>query len=256
MSLATSTCEADLFDLVAARQRGVEDVALWCALSSASRGPVLELGAGTARVLEPLLRAGVDAYGIELDPLRRAAGLERLRAAGTLWSHRRLLSGDMRSFSHPRRYDLMVAAYNTLASLHDAGLRQALACLARHLSPGGALVAEAQVWPRWPPLGTPWTGATGPWPLPMGGGTAEYSERSTLDSSSGVLTVVHDFSFSDGSSTRREFALRIRSLEEWDVLFHAVGWARIGPAVDEAGRGAHPESRLLFLRAAPLRAER
>lgn len=251
MSLATSTPEARLFDLVASHQRGSADVEVWSAVAAASVGPVLELGAGTARVLAPLLAGGADAYGIELDPMRRAAGLERLRAAGLPDPGGRLLLGDMRRFDHPRAYGLAIAPYNALASVHDADLGRTLSCLARQLGPGAALLAEVQVWPRWPPLGTEWSRATGPWPLHLDGGRVDYRERSALDAGTGVLTVVHDFGFHDGSRTRREFALRIRSLDEWDALLHAAGWARVGPTVDEAGKPAHRASRLLFLRAAP-----
>ncbi len=252
MNLAATTKEAELFDRVALHQRKGEDIELWTSFASAARGPVLELGAGTARVLAPLLTAGIDAYGIEVNRRRRAAGMARLVLAGIPNAHERLVLGDMRSFDHPRSYDLMIVPYNSLALVHDADLKRTLGCLASHLAPGGTLVVEAQVWPRWLSLSAPWSRSTGPWPLQLGEMTVQYRERSNLDSGSGVLTVVQDFDFPDGSSTWREFALRIRALEEWDSLLLSAGWVRVGPAVDEHGRAPEADSRLVFLRASPL----
>ena len=136
-----------LDDAVTRSGRGLDDVAVWAAFGSMTGGPVLELGAGTARVLQGLLEAGLDADGIEIDPDVRAVGLERLRDAGVADAGARLRLGDMRAFDLRRRYALTVIAFNTLALLDDRDALRALQCAREHARSATALR------PRWRAIG-------------------------------------------------------------------------------------------------------
>lgn len=133
---------ADLYDARYA-EAGRGDAPFYAALAREADGPTLELGCGTGRVYLELLRAGVDADGVDAD----AAALDRLRAkaddAGLSPSVR---TGDMTDLSVDRTYDLVVCPFNalqhattvedqraTLAGVHDA------------LAPGGRFVFDVFV---------------------------------------------------------------------------------------------------------------
>ena len=88
------------------------DRAFWLHVGRTAKGPVLDLGCGTGRVLIPLLEAGVDADGVDLSP----AMLDRLEAkAAKKGLHPRLLAADMSDFTMPRRYARVISAFNAFA---------------------------------------------------------------------------------------------------------------------------------------------
>ena len=64
---------AEFYDWENARTVGRRDVAFWQAFARGAKGPVLELGCGTGRVLVPVARTGVKAIGVD----RSAAMLTR-----------------------------------------------------------------------------------------------------------------------------------------------------------------------------------
>jgi SAM-dependent methyltransferase len=103
-----------------------------------ANGPVLEIGCGTGRVLIPTLQAGVDADGLDLAPDM----LERLAAkAAALGLHPRLVEGDMRDFTMPRRYALATIPFRSFQHLLTTEDQiGALRCIREHLELGGALV--------------------------------------------------------------------------------------------------------------------
>jgi SAM-dependent methyltransferase len=118
----------------------VGDIPFYAALARASRGPVLEVACGTGRVHLPLLQAGVVLDGFDLhtgmlDVLRRKAAALGLKP--------RVMQADMRDFTMPRRYDLIVIPFR--AFLHnpttDDELRTLRTCR-EHLESGGRLVLD------------------------------------------------------------------------------------------------------------------
>jgi SAM-dependent methyltransferase len=128
--------QAELYDLVF---EGVDfDIAFWLAVGREARGPVLDLGCGTGRVLLPLLEAGVDADGVDLWP----GMLERARSKAHARGFKpRLVAADMRDFTMPRRYARVICAFNAFAHADtpDAQI-DTLRCVREHLESGGALV--------------------------------------------------------------------------------------------------------------------
>src|SRR5438105_1779842 len=128
--------EPAFYDLVF--DQFVEDLPLWTRVAAEARGPVLDLACGTGRVLVPLLEAGIDADGIDLS----SAMLARARFKATAKGFRpRLVAGDMRDFTMPRRYARVISAFNAFAhaATSEDQLRT-LRCVCEHLEPGGALV--------------------------------------------------------------------------------------------------------------------
>jgi len=133
---------AALYDAVYAAW---DDVAFWRAsAASAPRGPQLELGCGTGRVLLPLARDGHEVVG--LDPAVHMLALCRAKLACEAAEVRgrvTLVETDMASFDTDRRFAQIFCAFGTFHHLRTAD--EQLACLERchrHLLPGGRLVLD------------------------------------------------------------------------------------------------------------------
>jgi SAM-dependent methyltransferase len=107
----------------------------------AGRGPVLEFAIGTGRVALPLSARGVPVAGIEKsEPM--AAELRKKPGAADI----PVTIGDMTTATAPGSYSLVYMAYNAITCLltQDEQVR----CFhnaARHLEPGGHVVAEVFV---------------------------------------------------------------------------------------------------------------
>jgi SAM-dependent methyltransferase len=129
---------------------GVEaDFPFWLAQSARFGGPILELACGTGRVTLPLALAGHDITGIDisaalLDEARRKAAEMAGRVAGGLpvtW-----LEADIRHFELGRDFNLIILPYNTLCHLLTLeSLEACLACVRRHLRPGGRFMLDVFV---------------------------------------------------------------------------------------------------------------
>lgn len=109
-------------------------------LAKNARGPVLDLGCGTGRILLACLEAGVDIEGLDLFP----GMLKRLREkAGARGWNPVLHQASMASFRLPRRYALIMIVFN--AFLHNLTTDEQISCLQAcrdHLEPGGLLVFD------------------------------------------------------------------------------------------------------------------
>src|SRR5262245_17921789 len=114
------------------------DIPFYVARAKAARGPVLEAGCGTGRILLPTLQAGVDIDGIDIHP----GMLEVLkRKAEALGLTPKVTLADMRDFTMPRRYALITIPFRAFMHLvTTADQIAALRCIREHLDPGGALV--------------------------------------------------------------------------------------------------------------------
>lgn len=152
----SSATEATPFDDGALYDLLLGDLALgrdfYIGLAKAARGPVLDVGCGTGRILLPCLQAGVDIEGLDLFP----GMLKRLREkAAALHLHPILHEADMTSFRLNRRYALIMIVFN--AFVHNLTTDDQLACLRAcrdHLLPGGLLAFDVSF------PGQQWIGAT------------------------------------------------------------------------------------------------
>lgn len=106
----------------------------------AAAGPVLEVACGTGRVLLPLLRAGIEADGLDafapmLERARRKAEAEG-RAP-------HLYLAEMKGFRLPRRYALVIIPFNAFVhNLTQEDQLSSLRTIREHLLPGGKLVFD------------------------------------------------------------------------------------------------------------------
>jgi len=109
---------------------------------------VLDAGCGTGRVAIELARRGIDAVGVDLDAAMLAVA--QRKAPHLLW-----YAGDITTMAltmpeapaRRRRFDAVVLAGNVMIFLAPGSEAAAVANLARHLAPGGALVAGFQLLP-------------------------------------------------------------------------------------------------------------
>ena len=97
-------------------------------------GSVLDAGCGTGRVAIELARRGIDVAGVDVD----ASMLERARekAPGLDW-----VQADLGEVDLHTTFDVVVMAGNVMIFLAPGTEGKVVANLARHLPPGGALVA-------------------------------------------------------------------------------------------------------------------
>ncbi len=117
-----------------------DDIPFYTGLARAAGGPVLEVACGTGRVYLPLLEAGVDADGFDLHPGFLAVLWRRAAARGLA---PRVVQADMRDFTMPRRYALVVIPFRAfLHNLTTADELRTLRCCREHLEPGGRLVLD------------------------------------------------------------------------------------------------------------------
>jgi SAM-dependent methyltransferase len=114
------------------------DLPLWRELAAEAPGPVLDLGCGTGRVALDLAARGHDVTGLDSEPSFIAALAARAR-------QRRLAvraqTGDARSFALTGQTFALAIAPMQVAQLLGGreGRTRMLACVHRHLDPGGLL---------------------------------------------------------------------------------------------------------------------
>ncbi len=132
---------ARFYDAAYARlpQLDGRDVAFYRALAHDGGGPVLELGCGTGRVLLEIASQGFPCTGLDASQEM----LARLRAKTRL-ANLRLVHAPMQSFDLPgERFGLIFSAFRAFQHLYTVEDQLAcLACVRRHLAPGGRLAFD------------------------------------------------------------------------------------------------------------------
>jgi SAM-dependent methyltransferase len=105
-----------------------------------SFGPrtVLDAGCGTGRVAIELARRGVAVVGVDIDPQMLATA--RRKAPDLEWHQADLATVDL-----GRQFDLILMAGNVMIFLAPGTEGAVLHNMARHLAPGGVLVAGFQL---------------------------------------------------------------------------------------------------------------
>ena len=101
---------------------------------------VLDAGCGTGRVGRELARRGLDVVGVDLDPAMLATA--RRKAPSGDWRLADLATVDL-----ARSFDAVVMAGNVMIFLTPGSEPAVVANMARHLPPGGLLIAGFQIMP-------------------------------------------------------------------------------------------------------------
>ena len=121
-----------------------QDVDFYVEEATRSRGPVLELGCGTGRILIPTARAGIAIAG--LDGSREMLARCRQNLAAESPAVQRLVTlqqGDVRDFTLGQTYRLITAPFRVVQQLITVEDQlRFLAAARRHLVPGGRLVFD------------------------------------------------------------------------------------------------------------------
>ena len=99
---------------------------------------VLDAGCGTGRVGRELARRGLDVVGVDLDPEMLATA--RRKAPPVDWRLADLATVDL-----ARSFDAVVLAGNVMIFLTPGSEPAVVANMARHLQPGGLLIAGFQI---------------------------------------------------------------------------------------------------------------
>jgi len=135
---------ARLYDLDVAEEDG--DLGLYLALAARTRGPILELMAGSGRVAIPLARTGRRVVAVDLDPAMLARARGAADAAGGRAARRlELVDADVHGYRHPDagRFGLAIVALGSLLLLPGrAAQRAVFTTLVAHLAPGGVAVVD------------------------------------------------------------------------------------------------------------------
>lgn len=124
----------------------LDDVPMYVQLarSHAGQAGILELGAGTGRVMVPLVEAGFRVVGVdESSEMLRLAGENLRRSPNAPTERWSLIEADARSLRIEERFNMAFIALNTF--LHNATRDDQLASLAsarRHLNAGGVLIVD------------------------------------------------------------------------------------------------------------------
>jgi SAM-dependent methyltransferase len=128
---------ARLYDVDLAEDPG-DDIELYLALAERTGGPILELAAGSGRIVRPLAAAGHQVSALDLDPAMldrltasRPEGVTRIDADLTTWRPERPV------------FRLAILGLNSLFLLTERHLqRAALESMAAALAPGGLAVVD------------------------------------------------------------------------------------------------------------------
>jgi SAM-dependent methyltransferase len=133
---------ARFYDAVYAQVRDGVDNAFYLQKAIEAKGPVLEIGVGTGRLLAEALRHGVDAYGVDLSPTMIERCRERLAPA----ARERVWVEDAVRLRSDRRFALVVAPFRVLSHVPEPDeQRQLLDAIHAVLRPGGAFIFDLYV---------------------------------------------------------------------------------------------------------------
>lgn len=117
------------------------DIEWYCRKATESRGPVLELGAGTGRITIPIAEKGSVITALDVDSGMLGKLRQKISTLASEVQHRITVSeGDMRTFALNQKFALVIIPFR--AFLHNLTWDDQLSCLRQaraHLRPGGEL---------------------------------------------------------------------------------------------------------------------
>ena len=106
--------------------------------------PVLELGCGTGKVLIPIAKSGIEIWGLDISEEMLKVARQKIRLLDREVASRiTLRKGDMRNFSLPKKFNLIIipfASFHNLTTREDQ--KKALNCIHNHLTRRGLLILD------------------------------------------------------------------------------------------------------------------
>jgi SAM-dependent methyltransferase len=146
---------AQAWDLLRGDTSAWPDRAFYRTIFEMGRGPALDVGCGTGRLLLDYLADGLDVDGVDDSPEMLALCRSKARADGIDVTGR-LFEQKMDALALPRRYATILVPSSSFQLLTDADVaKRALASFRDHLLPDGVLVMSimSKLWPgrRTPP---------------------------------------------------------------------------------------------------------
>lgn len=129
----------------AENQAFTDDLGLYETLAAQYGGPILEIGAGTGRVLFHLAQAGYETVGVDISPEMLAIARRKLGALPHLniGNKIRLVEADILSYQDSQTYPLILLSYNALMHFREQEDQlQLLDTLAGLLRPGGIIAID------------------------------------------------------------------------------------------------------------------
>ena len=109
-----------------------------------AKGPVLEIGCGTGRLLVPMLQQGVDAHGIDVSEYLLSKLHDKLDALKL--KSKNVFRKSMVDFSLKQRFEKILISFRTINHCPDPeSLIAALKNFRKHLKPGGELIISTWV---------------------------------------------------------------------------------------------------------------
>ncbi len=216
-----------LYDARLALRERSWDIAWYLSLARAASGPVLELGAGTARVLVPMLEAGTDAYGLEFDRHMLALGKAKIAAKLGGEAAGRLSQGDMRRFRHDRAYALIAVPYNSFCLLQDRDeLDRTLGSVELNLAPGGKLAFDVIVADELPWSKPPYRWDAGEQSMWVDERIVRFTEEGCFDPDTRAHRIRQRFFLPDGAEREETLTLHQWRIEDLEASLTARGWTR------------------------------
>ena len=208
----------------------IDDVAYYTGLAVRAGGRVLEYGVGNGRIALPIARHGIEVVGVDHSAPMLASLRARLRHEPADVRRRvRVVRGDMRRVRLAKRFDLVIAAFNTALHLYERrDVEQFLARVRAHLAPRGLFVVDLSV-PSVADLARPAARAySAPrFRHPTAGVVVNNREYFDYDPVRQVLFVSMEFEplGQPGQAWTTPLAHRQFFPQEWEALLHYNGFA-------------------------------
>jgi SAM-dependent methyltransferase len=134
---------AEYYDVSYNRRTDV-DVVFYTDLAKGTKGPILELGCGTGRILIPTARAGYDITGLDYSRYMLDRCRDKLsKESPDVQKQVHLVQGDMTDFSLGKKFDLIIMPFRPFQ--HLLAVEEQKACLNsihKHLASHGRFVFD------------------------------------------------------------------------------------------------------------------
>ena len=238
-----------------AYRRRRHDVRFYAGLAVESGGPVLELGAGTARVAQAIAKEGIDIVCVEpMEPMLAQARERLARLPRQVRAHVELRKGNLESLRLRRRFPLVIAPFNVWMHLYTREqVERGFATVRHHLTRSGRFVFDVL-------LPDPISLARDPSrryrggevPHPRNGVRYRYGEYFSYDPLTQIETIIMDFEHPEDAASSFCTPLTQRQFfpAELEALLHYNGFTIESHTGDFQGKPitAATESQVIVAR--------